>query len=235
MLEVRDLGVSYGAVHAVRKVSIIASPGRITAIFGANGAGKSSVIRAIVGLVPSTGTITMNGHELTGLPPDRRASLGLACVLEGRRLFRDLSVEENLQVAWSFGRRREPFAAMRDLAYGHFPILGEKRHIPSALLSGGQQQMLIISSAMIRSPDCLLLDEPSLGLAPVIVQQAFEFIVEANRQQNTTILLTEQVAALGLRIADYGYVMRQGAIVLEGDRASLLALQHDRKLAEAYF
>jgi branched-chain amino acid transport system ATP-binding protein len=235
MLEVRDLSVSYGAVHAVRKVSIAASPGRITAIFGANGAGKSSVIRAIVGLAPSTGTITMGGHELTGLPPDRRAGLGLGCVLEGRRLFRDLSVEENLQVAWSFGRRREPFAAMRDLAYGHFPILGGKRHIASALLSGGQQQMLIISSAMIRSPDCLLLDEPSLGLAPVIVQQAFEFIVEANRRQNTTILLTEQVAALGLRIADYGYVMRQGAIVLEGDKASLLALQHSRKLAEAYF
>ena len=234
MLEVRNLSVSYGAVRAVHDVSISVSPGRITAIFGANGAGKSSVIRAIVGLAHSTGTVTMGDHDLTGLAPDRRAALGLGCVLEGRRLFRDLTVEENLKVAWSFGRRRDPFEIMRDAAYSHFPILAEKRGIASGLLSGGQQQMLIISSTMIRSPDCLLLDEPSLGLAPVIVQQVFEFIVEANRLRNTTILLTEQVAALGLRIADYGYVMRQGRTVLEGDKTSLLALQDNRKLAEAY-
>ena len=234
MLEVRDLSVSYGAVNAVRGVSLSVPPGRITAIFGANGAGKSSVIRAIVGLVPSSGAITLDGRDLSRLAPDRRAMLGLGCVLEGRRLFRDLTVEENLKVAWSFGRRRQPFTVMRDAAFGHFPILAEKRNVASGLLSGGQQQMLIISSTMIRSPDCLLLDEPSLGLAPVIVQQVFEFIVEANRNGNTTILLTEQVAALGLRIADYGYVMRQGKTVLEGDKASLLALQNDSKLAEAY-
>ncbi len=234
MLEIRDLSVSYGAVRAVRNVSVTAMPGRITAIFGANGAGKSSVIRAIVGLAPSTGRIIMGDHELGGLSPDRRAALGLGCVLEGRRLFRDLTVEENLRVAWSFGRRREPFETMRDAAYGHFPILGQKRHVAAGLLSGGQQQMLIISSTMIRSPDCILLDEPSLGLAPVIVQQVFEFIVETNRSRKTTTLVTEQVAALGLRIADYGYVMRQGETVLEGDKASLLALQNSQKLAEAY-
>lgn len=234
MLEVRDLSVSYGVVRAVRDVSFNAAPGRITAILGANGAGKSSVIRAIVGLASSTGQILMGEHDLAGLAPSRRAKLGLGCVLEGRRLFRDLTVEENLEVAWRFGRRQQPFAAMRDAAFTHFPILGEKRAIASGLLSGGQQQMLIISSTMIRSPDCLLLDEPSLGLAPVIVQKVFAFIVEANRTFKTTIVLTEQVAALALQIADYGYVMRQGSIVLEGDRPSLLGLQNSRKLAEAY-
>lgn len=234
MLEVRDLSVSYGVVRAVREVSFRAAPGRITAILGANGAGKSSVIRAIVGLSASTGRILMGTHDLAGLPPSRRAKLGLGCVLEGRRLFRDLTVEENLEVAWRFGQRREPFAVMRDAAFAHFPILHEKRAIASGLLSGGQQQMLIISSTMIRSPDYLLLDEPSLGLAPVIVQQVFAFIVEANRSLKTTIVLTEQVAALALRIADYGYVMRQGSVVLEGDRKSLLGLQNSRKLAEAY-
>jgi branched-chain amino acid transport system ATP-binding protein len=137
-------------------------------------------------------------------------------------------------VAWRFGRRRQSLSVMRDAVYSRFPILGETRAVQAGLLSGGQQQMLIISSTTIRSPDYLLLDEPSLGLAPSIVQQVFAFIVEANRSERTTILLTEQVAALALRIADYGYVMRRGTIVLEGDRQSLLDLRNNRKLAEAY-
>jgi len=176
----------------------------------------------------------MGEHDLTDLSPYRRARLGLGCVLEGRRLFRGLTVQENLEVAWRFGRRRQPLAVMRDAVYSHFPILGEKRAVQAGLLSGGQQQMLIISSTTIRSPDYLLLDEPSLGLAPSIVQQVFAFIVESNRSAKTTIVLTEQVAALALRIADYGYVMRRGAIVLEGDKQSLLDLRNNRKLAEAY-
>lgn len=234
MLEVSNLSVSYGAVRAVRGVSFRAEPGRITAILGANGAGKSSVMRAIVGLADHGGRIGLGDAELSGLPPDRRAALGLGCVLEGRRLFRTLTVEENLEVAWRFGRRREPFAAMRDTVFGHFPILGEKRSLPSGLLSGGQQQMLIISCTTVRSPDCLLLDEPSLGLAPVIVEQVFEFIVRTNREHRTTIVLTEQMARLGLRIADFGYVMRQGTIVLEGDRQALLDPANARRLADAY-
>jgi branched-chain amino acid transport system ATP-binding protein len=233
VIDVQDLAIAYGAVRAVKGVSMRAEPGRITALLGANGAGKSSVIRAIMGLVPSTGQISLGGKDLTGLSTEERAKLGLGCVLEGRRLFRNLTVEENLNVAWRFGRRNEPFATMRDAVFGHFPILGEKRSVTSGLLSGGQQQMLIISSTTIRSPDYLLLDEPSLGLAPVIVQQLFDFIVDMNRSSHTTILMTEQMATLALRIADYGYVMRQGELVLQGDRAALLD-PSSRKLAEAY-
>lgn len=233
MIDVQDLAIAYGAVRAVKGVSMRAEPGRITALLGANGAGKSSVIRAIMGLVASTGQVSLGGKDLTGLSTEGRAKLGLGCVLEGRRLFRNLTVEENLNVAWRFGRRKEPFATMRDAVFGHFPVLGEKRSVTSGLLSGGQQQMLIISSTTIRSPDYLLLDEPSLGLAPVIVQQLFDFIVDMNRNSHTTILMTEQMATLALRIADYGYVMRQGELVLQGDRAALLD-PTSRKLAEAY-
>lgn len=234
MLEIRHLSISYGPVAAVRDMSMVAEPGRITAILGANGAGKSSIIRAVAGLTASRGEIRLGGKDLSGLEAHQRARLGLGCVLEGRRLFRDLTVEENLEVAWRFGRRKEPFAVMRDAAFAHFPILAQKRAIVSGLLSGGQQQMLIISCTTVRSPDCLLLDEPSLGLAPVIVQQVFDFIVETNRSFNTTVILTEQMAALALRIADYGYVMRQGALVLDGDRDKLRDLQRDQKLTEAY-
>jgi branched-chain amino acid transport system ATP-binding protein len=234
MLEVCNLNVSYGAVMAVRDMSLRAASGRITAILGANGAGKSSVIRAVMGLAPSTGRVLMREHDLTALPPHRRARLGLGCVLEGRRLFRGLTVQENLEVAWRFGRRRESLALMRDAVYSHFPVLGEKRAVQAGLLSGGQQQMLIISSATIRSPDYMLLDEPSLGLAPSIVQRVFAFILESSRSAGTTIVLTEQVAALALRIADYGYVMRRGVVVLEGDRQSLLDVWNNRKLADAY-
>lgn len=234
MLEIRNLSVQYGSVHAVRGVTLEAAPGRITAVLGANGAGKSSLIRAIAGLVPAVGGISLGGQSLQGLPPNRRAGLGLGCVLEGRRLFRDLTVEENLEVAWRFGARTAPFARLRDAVFTDFPILGARRGMPAGLLSGGQQQMLIISGTTVRSPRCLLLDEPSLGLAPVIVQQVFDFIVRTNREFRTTVLMTEQMAALALRIADFGYVMRQGAMVMEGDAALLRATQLDGRLSEAY-
>ncbi len=234
MLDIRSLAVNYGSVRAVREVSLSAATGRITAILGANGAGKSSLIRAVAGLAPCSGSITLDGQDLGALAPNRRAALGLGCVLEGRRLFRDLTVEENLEVAWRFGARTAPFARMRDAVFTDFPILATKRHISAGLLSGGQQQMLIISGTTVRSPRCLLLDEPSLGLAPVIVQQVFDFIVRTNREFNTTVLMTEQMAALALRVADHGYVMRQGAVVTDGDAASLRAMQASGKLSEAY-
>lgn len=234
MLEIRDLDVSYGTVRAVRGVILSATPGRITAILGANGAGKSSLIRAVAGLVPCNGLITMAGKDLRGMAPNQRAKAGLGCVLEGRRLFRDLTVEENLEVAWRFGARKAPFARMRDAVFADFPILATKRAIAAGLLSGGQQQMLIISGTTVRSPTCLLLDEPSLGLAPVIVQQVFDFIVRTNREFHTTVLMTEQMAALALRIADHGYVMRQGVLVAEGNAQSLRDLQASGRLSEAY-
>lgn len=234
MLEISDLHVSYGAIKAIRGLSMRAEPGKITAIFGANGAGKSSVMRAIMGLAKSSGRITMNDVDLADLPANKRADLGLGYVMEGRRLFRNQTVEENLELAWRFGRRARPFPVMRDLIYETFPILAERREQAAGLLSGGQQQMLIISCTTVRSPDYLLLDEPSLGLAPAIVQQVFGFIVANNREFRTTILVTEQMASIGLRIADYGYVMRQGALVLEGSRQSLLAPDNNLKLKAAY-
>jgi branched-chain amino acid transport system ATP-binding protein len=234
MLEIADLQVSYGAVRAVRGLTLSAAPGRITALLGANGAGKSSVIRAIAGLAPYTGRIALGGEDVAGRPPHQRAALGLGCVLEGRRLFRELTVEENLEVAWRFGAKKAPFAQMRDAVFTDFPILAQKRAIAAGLLSGGQQQMLIISSTSVRSPSCLLLDEPSLGLAPVIVQQVFDFIVRTNREFKNTVLMTEQMAALALRIADHGYVMRQGALVMHGDRETLRKMHASGELSEAY-
>ncbi|TPQ52558.1 ABC transporter ATP-binding protein [Prosthecomicrobium hirschii] len=234
MLEVEDLAVSYGAVRAVRGVSLRAEPGRITAILGANGSGKSSLIRAVMGLVAASGTVRLDGVDVSALSAERRAHLGLGCVLEGRRLFRGLTVEENLEVAWRFGRRHAGFAAMRAAVFDRFPALAEKRSVAAGLLSGGQQQMLIVSSATIRSPRWLMLDEPSLGLAPVIVQQLFDFVVDLARSRETTVLLTEQMASMALRIADYGWVLRQGALAVAGDRALLASPEGSRRLAEAY-
>ena len=234
MLEIAGLSVRYGSVHAVREITLNAVPGRITAILGANGAGKSSVIRAIAGLVSYEGAMKLGTRDLKGLAPNRRAALGLSCVLEGRRLFRHLTVEENLEIAWRFGERRANFSILRDAVFTDFPILKQKRSIQAGLLSGGQQQMLIVSSTTVRSPSCLLLDEPSLGLAPVIVQQVFDFIVRTNREFNTTVLMTEQMAAIALRISDYGYVMRQGALVAEGDTEILRQMQADGRLSKAY-
>jgi len=234
MLEIAGLSVRYGSVHAVREITLNAVPGRITAILGANGAGKSSVIRAIAGLVSYEGTMKLGTRDLKGLAPNRRAVLGLSCVLEGRRLFRHLTVEENLEIAWRFGERKATFSILRDAVFTDFPILKQKRFIQAGLLSGGQQQMLIVSSTTVRSPSCLLLDEPSLGLAPVIVQQVFDFIVRTNREFNTTVLMTEQMAAIALRISDYGYVMRQGTLVAEGDAETLRQMQGDGRLSKAY-
>lgn len=234
MLEVSDLHVSYGAIKAVRGLSLRAEPGKITAVFGANGAGKSSIMRAVMGLAKCSGSILMNDVEISGLPPNKRAGLGLGYVLEGRRLFRNLTVNENLELSWRFGRRALPFSAARDLIFETFPILAERRLQKAGLLSGGQQQMLIISCTTVRSPRYMLLDEPSLGLAPTIVQQVFNFIVANNREFHTTILLTEQMASIGLRITDYGYVIRQGKLVLEGSKKALLAPQNNQKLKAAY-
>jgi len=234
MLDIRDLNVSYGAIKAVRGLSLQARSGHITAIFGANGAGKSSVMQAVIGLVKHSGQISLNNTVLGDMSPNRRAALGLACVLEGRRLFRNLTVQENLELAWRFGRRKNSFPEMCEVVYQTFPILGQRRTQQAGLLSGGQQQMLIISSTTIRSPDYFLLDEPSLGLAPVIVEQVFDFILAIKSEFKTTILMSEQMASLGLRIADYGYVMRQGDLVLKGDRASLLGPENREKLKAAY-
>jgi branched-chain amino acid transport system ATP-binding protein len=223
MLEVRELQVSYGAVRALEGVSLSAAPGGITAILGANGAGKSSLLRAVSGVAPvAAGRILLDGQDVTALPPSARARLGLAHAMEGRRLFRQLTVEDNLKLAWSFGARAVPLAAAIAEVYGRFPILEQKARVPAGLLSGGQQQMVILSCTTIRSPRFLLLDEPSLGLAPIIVQQIYNFITDYAQRSGITVVIAEQMAALALRVSERGFVLRRGRVVLEGESRRLL-------------
>lgn len=235
MLEIRDLAVSYGAVEAVRGISLTAAPGAITAIVGANGAGKSSLLRAITGLAPiKGGQVLLDGKDITDVSPSRRAQMGLAHAMEGRRIFRQLTVEENLQLAWQFGRRRNQWADALDRVFRTFPILQEKRRTQAGLLSGGQQQMLIVSAATICNPSYLLLDEPSLGLAPIIVQEIYAFFTERCREDGTTVLLAEQMAAMALKVSAHGYVLRQGRVVQDGPSRQLIDSGLVAALSSAY-
>ena len=224
MLEVRNLLVSYGAIEAVREVSLTARPGSITALIGANGAGKSSLMRAISGVTPTrSGQILIDGRDISRLPPHERARLGVAHAMEGRRIFHQHTVEENLITAWHFRKPKGSFKAALDHVYATFPILEQRRGAKAGTLSGGQQQMLILSMATLHGPRYLLLDEPSLGLAPIIVSQIFDFIKAFCAQGDRVVLLSEQMASLALRVADFGYVLQHGRIVFEGSREALTA------------
>ena len=235
MLEVRNLVISYGAIEAVRGISLTAAGGAITAIVGANGAGKSSLLKAISGLAPVlSGQILLDGEDITRVSSSKRAQLGLAHAMEGRRIFRQLAVEEILQLFWQFGRRRNAWAQAIERVFATFPILKEKRRSQAGLLSGGQQQMMIVSAATIGNPAYLLLDEPSLGLAPIIVQEIYAFFTERCREDGTTVLLAEQMAALALKVSAYGYVMRQGRIVREGSSQELVDTGLVAALSAAY-
>lgn len=224
MLEVSGLSVSYGAVQALHDVSFAAGPGATLAVLGANGAGKSSLLRAISGVAPvSGGTIQIDGHDVTGATPQHRAGLGLAHAMEGRRLFKQMTVEENLRLAWRFGARVVAWPAALAEVFDRFPILAQKARVTAGLLSGGQQQMAILSCATIRCPRVLLLDEPSLGLAPIIVKQIYDFIAEFARRSGATIIISEQMAAVALRVAQRGLALRRGRVALAGSSAELLA------------
>jgi branched-chain amino acid transport system ATP-binding protein len=222
MLEVRDLAVAYGAIDAVRGVSLTAPRGKVTALIGANGAGKSSLLSAVAGIVtPRCGAVLLDGQDVTGVAPHRRARLGLSYAMEGRRLFHQHTVEENLVTAWHFRRTTGSFRAATARVYEAFPALGARRHTRAGTLSGGQQQMLILSMATIHEPPFLLLDEPSLGLAPIIVDQVFDFIRSYCASGQRAVVVSEQMATLALRIADQGYVLKRGEVVLQGDAAEL--------------
>lgn len=232
MLEVQGLQVRYGSITAIRRCNLTASSGTITAILGANGAGKSSLMKAISGLAPaSAGTVRVDGTDVTRMSAHERARFGISHAMEGRRLFHRMSVEDNLKLAWDFRHREGLFSQALDQVFARFPILAERRAIQAGLMSGGQQQMLILSAALIHKPRYLLLDEPSLGLAPVIVQQIFSVIEEVRREQGTTVILCEQVAALALSVAQQGYVLRRGEVVQSGPAAQLAA---DPALSAAY-
>jgi branched-chain amino acid transport system ATP-binding protein len=235
MLEIEGLSVRYGAVRALEDVTLGAGAGSTTAVLGANGAGKSSLLRAISGIAPvSAGRIRLEGRDVTALPPQARARLGLAHAMEGRRLFKSMTVEENLRLAWSFGGRATPLPKALDDVYGRFPILAEKARTAAGLLSGGQQQMVILSCTTIRSPRVLLLDEPSLGLAPIIVRQIYDFIGEFARASGATVLIAEQMATIALKVADHGVALRRGRVVLAGSSAELLAEGSSGALAATY-
>ncbi len=222
LLEVRDLYVRYGAIEALHGVNLSVEAGQIVTLIGCNGAGKSTTLRAVSGLLrPTRGSITFDGRSLIGMPPHEIVRLGVAHAPEGRGIFANLSVSENLDMGAYTRSDREGIARDRARALELFPRLRERLHQNAGTLSGGEQQMLAIGRALLARPRLLLLDEPSLGLAPQVVQTIFAIIREINAA-GTTILLVEQNAHMALKTAHYGYVLEVGEIA-QHDRAAALA------------
>ena len=222
MLNVSDLHVSYGPVLAVRGVSLAVPKGQIVALLGANGAGKSSTLRTISGLLrPANGTIEFEGRRIDRVPAERIVQLGISQVPEGRQIFTELTVMENLRLGAYTRRDRAGVKRDLDLTFTYFPVLGERRGQTAMLLSGGEQQMLAIGRALMAKPSLLLLDEPSLGLAPMLVREIFRIVKAINEEEGLTILLVEQNANLALEIANEAYVLETGQVVLEGSAAEL--------------
>lgn len=221
LLEVTGLKVAYGPVEALKGIDLTVRKGQIVTLLGANGAGKSSTLNALVGLVPKKGgRVTFEGQDISALPPEQIVRLGMTLTPEGRRIFPSLSVDEHLLLGGAMHSARGAIADVRDDMLSRFPILKERLNQKAGSLSGGEQQMLAIARSMMSSPDLLLLDEPSLGLAPQVVDLIFELIVGL-RKRGLTILLVEQNVSLSLEIADAGYVMANGRIVLSGTAEEL--------------
>ncbi len=230
MLELSGLSVSYGMIAALREVNLTVQQGEIVALIGANGAGKSTTLMAISGAVGlRAGTVTYDGRIVSGLPPHEIVALGISQSPEGRRIFPRMTVRENLEMG-AFLRTKNELASERERVFTLFPVLAERSSQQGGTLSGGEQQMLAIGRALMSRPKVLMLDEPSLGLAPIIVSKIFKIIEEINRQ-GMTILLVEQNAKAALRLAHRAYVLETGNITLEG-KASDLA--HDPGIKKAY-
>ncbi len=219
ILEVKNLNVSYGGIKAVKEISFVVPKGQVVTLIGANGAGKRSTLRSIVGLVrPESGSIQFKENELAGLPTDQIVSKGITLVPEGRRVFPDLTVLENLKIGAYM--RKDSLDADLNWVHELFPRLKERSWQLAGTLSGGEQQMLAIGRALMSRPELIMMDEPSLGLAPIVVQGVFDIIKEINKQ-GVTILLVEQNANMALRAADLGYVMETGRITLSGSGKEL--------------
>lgn len=223
VLRVENIETYYGPIQAVKGLSIEVKEGALVTLLGANGAGKSSTLKTISGILePDKGRVLLKGQDITGFRPDRVAAQGIAHVPEGREVFPFLSVRENLLMGAYL--RSDKDAVERDIeaVYDYFPILRERADQRAVLLSGGQQQMLAIGRALLSAPSIMLLDEPSLGLSPLLVQEIFAIITRLNRERGVTMLLVEQNANVALEHADYGYVLELGRIVLDGPCAELV-------------
>lgn len=231
MLEIKDLKVKYGGITALDGISMNVSEGKIITLVGANGAGKSTTLRSITKLVtPVSGSITYEGKELTSMNTQDIVKLGITLVPEGRHVFADMTVDENLMIGAYLRKDKENFK--KDIAFIHemFPRLKERAKQLSGTLSGGEQQMLAVGRALMSNPKVMMMDEPSLGLAPLVVKDIFNIIQKVNREKGVTILLIEQNANAALKIADYGYVMETGKIGLEGTGQELLANEQVKEL-----
>jgi len=231
LLQLQKLEVAYGGIHAVKGIDLEVAQGEMVCLIGANGAGKTTTLKGICGLLPvKAGKVFYGGEDVTGKPAFRLVRRGLAMVPEGRGVFGALSIEENLAMGAYIRNDHAAIASDMERVYGLFPRLKERRRQTAGTLSGGEQQMLAMGRAMLSRPKLLLLDEPSMGLAPLMVQKVFETIVTISGE-GVTILLIEQNAKLALEVSKRGYVMESGEITLHGDAKSLL---HDPKVRAAY-
>src|ERR1039458_1865026 len=221
MLVIKNLSVHYGVIAALHGISLEVKQGDIVTLIGANGAGKTTTLRAISGLVKAQGEILYEGRNLANRPPHEIVAAGISHVPEGRMVFANLTVGENLDMGAYLQRNKEHIRQDLEFVFGIFPRLAERRRQIAGTLSGGEQQMLAIGRALMSRPRFLMLDEPSLGIAPILVKTIFEKIVEINREHGVTILLVEQNARLALEVARYGYVLETGKITLQGDSTSL--------------
>jgi branched-chain amino acid transport system ATP-binding protein len=232
VLDIVDLSVAYGGLHALSGVSLAVAEGQFVAIVGPNGAGKTTLFKSISGTVaPVSGQITYEGRDLLGLPPWRRAHLGIAHVPEGRQVFSAMTVLENLEMGAYPQNARGQWMRNIERIFALFPVLAERRHQLAGTLSGGEQQMLAIGRGIASSPRLLLLDEPSMGLAPAVADLIFDRITALNREDRITLLLVEQRVAEALESCDYGYVLETGRVVLEGRHEALIA---DDRIRRAY-
>jgi branched-chain amino acid transport system ATP-binding protein len=233
LLAVDNITVRYGRLTALRGISLRIAEGEILFVTGPNGAGKSTLLNAIAGVVPPiSGSITMDGAEVTGAPPEQIARGGFSLVPEGRNVFGALSIEENLKVGAGMRTDRQKVADDLESVYHEFPMLAERRHAAAGMLSGGQQQMLVIGRALMTSPRLMAIDEPSLGLAPKIIDQVYEILVRLRAQRKLTLLIVEQSSTRATMTGGRMILMRGGRIVLEGEAGDMVK---DERLKQAYF